>query len=813
MEFKDYLYIIKKRWFVFILVLLIVFAIHWLYVSDQEASFEGVSRVMITPANNNVGIETVKPFESNFREQWIAFQRAKSSLVSFPVLEGAARCLVNGTRKEVKENEPPNGKTSWNEVLDEKEKELPWIAEYRDEKWNKAFKDTTWYMNIAANAQKQAVQIVGNASETKKVLSEKYDIIVKSLYRVFRNKVDILSDEIELKQPTEIVGIRYEDKNPQIVEAVVNAMAVSAVEYQKIVRKKVVKDLIEYAKAKQQKARDDRQKLHDELTALIENQRKQFMEKNGKEGVWLRYGSDYQSSMKSLQTQISQLETQLREMKAQIIELDEQWEKLNTAKDPDSEESRKYARDVQSGMVVTPEIAAVQAKLNEVENRLAAQKEGPPRRTDKHPTVARLIKARNKIRLQKEQAVARAIKQRLDMIAEEANDLSERRTIVEKQKEELEKNVQLKIAEMKRLSELQTRMELINHTLKEVGSEIVNLDRRLEDLNYSRKAIESSRNTIEIYEPCQSANPLPKKGEKPQDYILTAVLALIASTFLVYFMEYLDTRIASEYDVRRHLNLPVIGVIPEMKIPNILLTTSSPTSEMSERFNTSGTLLKNMMQEKGQKTLLVCSAKPQEGKTTVSVNVAIALARKGINVVLVDTDMRKPKMHTLLNLPNAVGLSTLLEGKFEAKQIVDNILGDMQEEAYNLKDYLLPTEFPNLRVLPSGPIPANPVEFLESSNMKLIVERLKREAELVVFDSPPINTVGDGIALASLLDTCVVVIGAKQVEQQEASWMKHMLSSTQASITGVILNRSRQVMRNEYYYYYNKDRKKVKRAL
>jgi Mrp family chromosome partitioning ATPase len=823
MEFKDYLYLIKKRWHIFIIVMFIVFAIHHLYVNQQEPVYEGTARVIVSgdaygPAMP-AGIDY--PYNTPQYLGWYKVNTNKMSIMSLQVLGNAAVLLIGDELKNAAsaKNEKPAP------AVEDDLKNNPtskWIVKYKDYPYFVKFRKTNLFLNMKSNALHEAEDIVKAEKEASGITGapastdpdqKAREILIKSITHLLRSSVSLGGDEDENKMPNEIVNVSFQNPDDRVVVAIPNAVAFAAMEYHRRERDDRIADTIKALEADQALAKSQFETMKKKNFTTIKEYREKSQQGQS-EGIPWQFGKGYAEMQTLLAQQVMSLEEQKRGLENQSLRLKEEQDSKRGELLPDSIAYKKFDKDLQSGTYSTPQIDRLRGDTGSLEATLESLRNGPPKRTDVHPSVAPLLQKKKKLDEELAAALAAETDRRANRINEEVQNLDTELRIVEKQTEDLAALISGKVGEIRRLNDLDLMFQQTEFDTERMSKKVIRLEEWKDTLALRQESLKSSKSAIEIYEACSSPRMLPKKGEKFQDYILTAILALIAAIFLIYFMEYIDTRITTEYDVRRHMNLPVISVIPECKAPEVLLTTASPTSLVSERFNTTGTVLRTMMQEKGHKTVLVCSAKPQEGKTSVSVNLAIALSRKGINTVLVDTDMRKPRVHTVLNLPNAVGLSTLLEGKFEVKQIVDNILGESQEEAYNLRDYLLPTEFPNLRVLPSGPIPANPVEFLESNNMRLIIERLKHESEIIIFDSPPMNSVGDGLALASVLDTSLIVVGSRKVEQQEATWMKHLLSSTQASIAGVILNRSHELGKSEYYYYYSyKEGKKVRRTV
>jgi len=284
---------------------------------------------------------------------------------------------------------------------------------------------------------------------------------------------------------------------------------------------------------------------------------------------------------------------------------------------------------------------------------------------------------------------------------------------------------------------------------------------------------------------------------------LYLLLALCVAGGTIYFLEYVNNKIRTEYDVKRYLNLPVLSNVPILE-KDVLLTGTSYRSPLAEMFNISTTLIRTAAKELDKHSMLVCSSKPEEGKTTISINMAIAMARKGLKVVLIDGDMHKPNIHSRLNVSNELGLSVILKEPAMAAPVSEQPTADEQaKDEKLLHQYLGETEIPNLYILPCGPIPSDPVALLESVEMKNLMQRLQFVADFVIIDSPPLIDVGDTIVLATLTDASLLVIGANDVSHHEASWGKYLLNNVGSDIMGVVINRSHDPRRGGKYYYYH----------
>jgi polysaccharide biosynthesis transport protein len=183
-------------------------------------------------------------------------------------------------------------------------------------------------------------------------------------------------------------------------------------------------------------------------------------------------------------------------------------------------------------------------------------------------------------------------------------------------------------------------------------------------------------------------------------------------------------------------------------------------------------------------TLLVTSAGPSEGKTTVACSIAITMAQAGQRVVLVDCDLRRPRVHRVFGRTNDLGLTTaLLDGAAEA---------GMASE----------TDVPNLSVIPTGPIPPNPAELLQSAAFSALLERLRGRYDRVVLDSPPLVPVTDAAILSTLVDGTILVVRASRTTRELARRAQRALRDVNGRTVGVVLNAVDLEGRNYGYYQY-----------
>ena len=215
-----------------------------------------------------------------------------------------------------------------------------------------------------------------------------------------------------------------------------------------------------------------------------------------------------------------------------------------------------------------------------------------------------------------------------------------------------------------------------------------------------------------------------------------------------------------------------------------LITHLDPKSPVAEAFRTLRTNIQFASPDKPLKTMMITSAGPAEGKSTVLANLAVAMAQSGQKTIVVDADMRRPTQHKLFNIPQTPGLTNILVGKS------------------TIEHALQASGIEGLSILPSGPIAPNPSELLGSKTMHSLINTLTEMADVVIFDVPPVVAVTDAAVLAPRLDGVLLLINSGSVQQEAALKAKELLENVKANILGVILNNVSTKDGPAYYYYY-----------
>lgn len=305
-----------------------------------------------------------------------------------------------------------------------------------------------------------------------------------------------------------------------------------------------------------------------------------------------------------------------------------------------------------------------------------------------------------------------------------------------------------------------------------------------------------------------SVPTVPIGNERSKTVIVAFILSFLAGIGLAYLLDFLDTNLHSVEDIAKHAQLTSLAMIPSFhnggraspwsfllpdgkRNPGPLALTEdlrSPTAEAYRQLRTS--LLFNSTGNV-PKSILITSSRPLEGKTTTAIGLAITLAQSGSNVLLIDCDLRRPRLHSHFNLPNTAGLTTYLSRAADVESVIQSYAPQ-----------------PNLKVLTSGPAPANPADSLGSTEMRNLLSTI-RESTFVILDSPPATGFADTGILSTLVDGVVIVAHSENISRAALQRVKQRLRELGAHVYGVVLNHATAAAHEEYYgdyySYYNHD--------
>ncbi|MEO5769871.1 MAG: polysaccharide biosynthesis tyrosine autokinase [Polyangia bacterium] len=289
----------------------------------------------------------------------------------------------------------------------------------------------------------------------------------------------------------------------------------------------------------------------------------------------------------------------------------------------------------------------------------------------------------------------------------------------------------------------------------------------------------------------------PVRPRPVQNLMIAFLVGLGGGIGIALLIEALDNTLKSPSDVEAYLGIPVLGLIPvignkdEKASPDKIRERDlgifmDPKSLAAECCRSIRTNILFMSPDHPPHTIVVTSPSPQEGKTTTTINLAVTMAEAGARVLIIDTDMRRPRLHRSFGVPNQAGISTVVVGNSTLDEVIKR------------------TEVPNLDVLPCGPLPPNPSELLHAERFAQIIRDCAKRYDRVLLDSPPTSAVTDPAVLGNLCDGVLLVVKGGQTKRESAALARRQLLAAKAKILGVIVNEidfSNPSYGYQYYYY------------
>jgi capsular exopolysaccharide synthesis family protein len=297
---------------------------------------------------------------------------------------------------------------------------------------------------------------------------------------------------------------------------------------------------------------------------------------------------------------------------------------------------------------------------------------------------------------------------------------------------------------------------------------------------------------------------VPTKPVAPQartNTILAAIVGFLLASGIIFLIETLDDSLRDPDDASRQLGVPILGFITRYSSSDEPpITISEPRAPVAEGFRSLRTNIQFASVDRPLHSLLITSPSPADGKSTVAVNLGVVIAQGGRSCVLLDSDLRRPRIHNLLNLSNQSGVSELF---VQSRIRMD---GSLQS-----------TGVPNLSVLTSGNLPPNPSELLGSEKMLEIIHQIEGQSDILIVDSPPILAVTDASVLAPRVDGVLLVVKPGVTKFMAVKQAVEQLRRVGANVIGIVLNeiefkRFRYYYKSYYYTYYETDPYKAKKS-
>lgn len=318
------------------------------------------------------------------------------------------------------------------------------------------------------------------------------------------------------------------------------------------------------------------------------------------------------------------------------------------------------------------------------------------------------------------------------------------------------------------------------------------LSQSLNQLTLKQKALEAAGTPVTIM---QAAGPAAQIAPRmSRNLLMSLLLAGLLAAGAALLQESLDDHIRDEDEARRLLRTPILGYFGQQPPgrQRALLDLENPDRVTLENFRVLRSNVQFTLVNSAGRKLQVTSSVPGEGKSYVASNLAIAMALDGRRVVLVDADLHRPTVHSVFDVPRQPGLTNVLVG------------------SVRLLDSLQEVGIPNLRILTAGSAPPNPVELLNSPAMDAVMEMLDREADVVIFDTPPLLATSDSQVMSSKVDGVIYVMQLGRVPRSAVQRSFELLQQAQAHVAGMVFNKVEEQQRTSGYetygaYYYSPD--------
>jgi capsular exopolysaccharide synthesis family protein len=353
--------------------------------------------------------------------------------------------------------------------------------------------------------------------------------------------------------------------------------------------------------------------------------------------------------------------------------------------------------------------------------------------------------------------------------------------------------------EVYRFNRLATEYDVLKREVTSIEGPYSTVSRRIEEIDINRMGGQGENIFI------ISKASLPKLKSWPsksKNLMVAFILAGGLAVGLCFFLDYMDTTVKGESDVKRLLQSKVLAGIPDINqkgektSDSDLIVFENPRSHTAEAFRSLRTALTFSIPGERISSVVVSSALPSEGKSLAAINLAITQAQSNKRTVIIDADMRKPRLHKVFDASNIKGLSNLLsDNKCDIKNVVQK------------------TKIENLDFIPCGPIPRNPAELLEADRCKIVIEKLHEEYDFIVFDSPPGFALVDSLIIGKYTDGLIMVVRSYSTPKIAAKQFATRLSEAEVRMLGVALNNVDTPHGGNGYggYYYGKSSSKYYR--
>lgn len=706
---KEYLDVILKwRWVVitFFLVVVVTVAIHSFLARPE---YQSTVRVAIENENPNIiSIQEVLQMDAS-----------QADYLQTQVDIFKSRSLANEVIMRMNLEESLEFKSP------EKETELDWIDAFKE--WIKSVKD--WVKSFFITEK-----------EKKEEFPAEEDAIYSPLVGAYLGRL-----EIEPVRRTRLIDISFAGYHPEIITKIVNEHVQAYIDKNLELKFQATQDAISWLSKKLSDIKN--------TLTVAENTLQRFKER---EDI-VSLGDIMSLSTKGdsiIHQKISELNSALTEARIKRLNLETTQNRLKKI------EKRPEMIESFPNIIDNPLINNLKNSLADLLRKKSELRE---KYGEKHP---RMMALNAEIKQQEDKII--------EQIAMVAKSISTRYEIAFAQ----EKSIYAELEREKRKAKNLTRKSIQFSVLqREVESNKQIYDTLLTRMKET--SLTSGLNTSNLKIIDRAEAPIsPIKPKKKRNILLAIIVGLAMGTGMAFFLEYMDDSIESPEDIEKHLKIPFLGHLSYVKNPKKdseqtkweLFALNDAKSTTAEALRNIRTNISFRLKGKDDKSLVVTSANPGEGKSLFAINMAILFASMGKKTVLIDSDMRKPRIHKLTDIERSPGLSDALIGEVRLSSIIKHVL------------------LPNLYVIPAGTLPPNPAELLTNDRMDEFQQKFNKTFDIIIYDTPPMMSVTDSLILSKATGNTVLIIKGGETERKAVKHAARQLEELDAKILGTVLN-------------------------
>lgn len=567
---------------------------------------------------------------------------------------------------------------------------------------------------------------------------------------------------------TRLVDVSFDAKDPVLAAMIANAVAQAYIEGNLETRLASVKDAVEWLS---DRIEDERRKVNEAEYALL-----QYKERN-------KIITDFSSDTEQVTAQkLAQLNAQVVDAESARVEAETLLNQALALRG--SPELIGSIPDVLSNSLIS-EIKSMEVDIYKQMSELS-KKYGK-----NHPRMVALDSELKELNARKAKEVERVV-----------NSLRNRYMVAQAKEESLKRAFEEQKEQALQLNEKAIRYSLLNREVESAREMYDLLVKRFKEATVAEDMKADNVRVIDRAEVPAS----PVSPDKRRNLLLALAVGLALGVGAAFLLEYLDNTIKLPEELKDHLDIAYLGPVPAFQpegdgasAGGDLACVHSPRSGASEAYRGIRTNLLFSSAGSAPQVILITSATPQDGKTVTTANLGVTMAQAGSRTVIIDCDLRKPKLHKVFGVNSDCGLTNLLVGAKDSEQAI------------------LATEVPGLDLIPSGPIPPNPSEMLGSSQMADLLTTLRSRYERILLDSPPVTAVTDATVLASAVDGVVLVIRAGSTVRAAAAGAVDQIRAVGGHILGGLLNAvdadgGKYYYQHYYYHYYGDDGEKKKKS-